>query len=81
MIQLDEIKQLAKDRPTSIGDDLYQWSVDAEEMLWKLAALAQPVPKRPTPATLLELHTARPGSKYYSDQQMQDYARAVKGAT
>lgn len=36
----EEAEQLAKDRPTSLSDDLYQWAMDAEEMLWKLSAQA-----------------------------------------
>ena len=47
MTQREEIEQLAKDRPTRLDDDLYQWAVDAEEMLWKLAA--QPVQPTPPP--------------------------------
>ena len=34
----EEAEQLAKDRPTILSDDLYQWAMDAEEMLWKLSA-------------------------------------------
>ena len=29
----DNANLLANDRPTSLDDDLYQWAIDAEEML------------------------------------------------
>lgn len=31
----------ADDRPTSVGDDLYQWAVDAEDMIRRLHARVQ----------------------------------------
>ena len=34
----DEALQFANDRPMSGGDDLYQWAVDAENLIRKLAA-------------------------------------------
>lgn len=33
--------QLANDRPTSNNDDLYQWAVDAEEMLREQAKVIE----------------------------------------
>lgn len=47
----EEAEQLAKDRPTSLSDDLYQWAMDAEEMLWKLSAqAAQPAQPERAPS-------------------------------
>jgi len=36
-----EALQLADDRPTSLGDDLYQWAIDAEGELRRLHAVNQ----------------------------------------
>lgn len=36
-----EAIQLANDRPMSNNDDLYQWAVDAEEMLRKQSAVIE----------------------------------------
>jgi len=36
-----EVLQLADDRPTSLGDDLYQWAIDAEGELRRLHAVNQ----------------------------------------
>lgn len=40
MSTLDDALVFANDRPTSTSDDLYQWAVDAEQMIRELHALA-----------------------------------------
>lgn len=73
----EEAEQLAEDRPTSLSDDLYQWAMDAEEMLWKLSAqAAQPAPRRLTEAEITLLVEA-----YYEDfgSAPPDLIRQVEG--
>lgn len=41
MTKISEAIQFANDRPTSLNDDLYQWAVDAEEIIRKQEKLLQ----------------------------------------